>query len=209
MKRVLLSLVFGGLAAVSSMVSVAWADGAGVIKGTIMINGQPAVGAVVSVEGLPKDAVKTQTAVVKPQKRVMDQQNLKFSPTVLAVRAGEIVEFPNREDQIWHNVYSKGGANDFDLGLYPPNNSRSKKFENPGVSRILCNAHPDMEAFIVVKDHPFFSTTDRRGNYAINNVPLGKLRVEIWYPNLGVKSEPVPLVREGEVFELNVDLKKR
>jgi plastocyanin len=186
-----------------------WADGVGVIKGTITINGQPAMGAVVSVEGLPKDAVKGQTALMKPQKRVMDQQNRKFSPTVLAVRTGETVEFPNHEDQVWHNVYSKGGANDFDLGLYPPNNSRSKKFENPGVSRILCNAHPDMEAFIVVKDHPFFSTSDGRGNYAINNVPLGKLRVEIWYPNLGVKSEMIPLVRDGEVFELNVDLKKR
>jgi hypothetical protein len=66
-----------------------------------------------------------------------------------------------------------------------------------------------MEAFIVVKDHPFFSTSDSRGNFEINNVPLGKLRVEIWYPNLSVRSEPVPLVRDGEVFDLNIDLKKR
>jgi hypothetical protein len=66
-----------------------------------------------------------------------------------------------------------------------------------------------MEAFVVVKDHPLFSTSDSRGNYEIKNVPLGKLRVEIWYPNLGVRSEPVPLVRDGEVFDLNIDLKKR
>src|SRR5690349_1375475 len=141
-------------------------------------------------------------------KKIIDQQNLKFSPTVLAVKVGDTVEFPNH-DKVWHNVYSKGGANDFDLGLYAPNNSRSKKFENAGISRILCNAHPDMEAFVVVKDHPFFSTSDSRGNYEIKNVPLGKLRVEIWYPNLGVRSEPVPLVRDGEVFDLNIDLKKR
>ncbi len=66
-----------------------------------------------------------------------------------------------------------------------------------------------MEGFIVAKDHPFFSSTDSRGNYEIKDVPLGKLRVEIWYPNLDVRSEPVPLVRDGEVFVLNVDLKKR
>jgi plastocyanin len=190
--------------------SIPWAraDSAGVIKGTITIDGKPAVGAVVSIEGLPKDLVKAQAALVKPQKKIMDQQNLKFSPTVLAVKVGDTVEFPNH-DKVWHNVYSKGGANDFDLGLYAPNNSRSKKFGNAGISRILCNAHPDMEAFVVVKDHPFFSTSDSRGNYEIKNVPLGKLRVEIWYPNLGVRSEPVPLVRAGEVFDLNVDLKKR
>jgi plastocyanin len=208
MKPVLLSFILGGLFGLSPIVPHAWADGTGVIKGTITINGKPAAGAVVSIEGLPKDVVKAQTAPVKQQKKVIDQQNLKFSPSVVAVRVGDTVEFPNH-DKVWHNVYSKGGANDFDLGLYPPNNSRSKKFDNPGVSRILCNAHPDMEAFIVVKDHPFFSTSDSRGNYQINNVPLGKLRVEIWYPNLGTRSEPVPLVREGEVFELNVELKKR
>jgi plastocyanin len=191
-----------------SSIPWAWADGAGVIKGTITIDGKPAVGAVVSIEGLPKDLVKAQAALVKPQKKIIDQQNLKFSPTVVAVRVGDTVEFPNH-DKVWHNVYSKGGANDFDLGLYAPNNSRSKKFENAGISRILCNAHPDMEAFVVVKDHPLFSTSDSRGNYEIKNVPLGKLRVEIWYPNLGVKSEPVPLVRDGEVFDLNIDLKKR
>jgi plastocyanin len=193
---------------IASSIPWAWADGAGVIKGTITIDGKPAVGAVVSIEGLPKDLVKAQAALVKPQKKIIDQQNLKFSPTVLAVKVGDTVEFPNH-DKVWHNVYSKGGANDFDLGLYAPNNSRSKKFENAGISRILCNAHPDMEAFVVVKDHPFFSTSDSRGNYEIKNVPLGKLRVEIWYPNLGVRSEPVPLVRDGEVFDLNVDLKKR
>ena len=66
-----------------------------------------------------------------------------------------------------------------------------------------------MEAFVVVKDHPFFSTTDSRGNYEIKNVPLGKVRVEIWYPNLKVRSETVEIVRDGEVFALNVDLKKR
>jgi hypothetical protein len=66
-----------------------------------------------------------------------------------------------------------------------------------------------MEAFVVVKDHPFFSTTDSRGNYEIKNVPLGKLRVEIWHPNLDIKTDTVEIVRAGEVFALNVDLKKR
>ena len=122
--------------------------------------------------------------------------------------AGETVDFPNN-DKSWHNVYSKGGANDFDLGLYSSGKTRSKKFDKAGVSRILCNAHPNMEAFVVVKDHPFFSSTDSRGNYEIKNVPLGKLRVEIWHPNLDVRSDTVPLVSDGEVFALNVDLKKR
>lgn len=183
-------------------------SGAGIVKGSITIGGKPATGAVVSIEGLSKEQLKTQMSLHKPQKRMIDQRNLKFIPTVVAVMVGESVDFPNN-DKSWHNVYSKGGANDFDLGLYPPGKTRSKKFDKPGVSRILCNAHPDMEAFVVVKDHPFFSVTDNRGNYQIENVPLGKVRVQTWYPNLEVRSETVEIVRDGEVFAFNVELKKR
>jgi hypothetical protein len=38
---------------------------------------------------------------------------------------------------------------------------------------------------------------------------LGKVRVEIWYPNLGVRTDNIEIVRDGEVFALSVDLKKR
>lgn len=195
-------ILVGVLLGVTSPILAADTAGIGIVKGTITLGGKPATNAVVSIENLSKEQSTT-----KPLKRVMDQRNQKFIPTVMAIRVGETVNFPNT-DKSWHNVYSKGGANDFDLGLYPPGKTRSNKFNNAGVSRILCNAHPNMEAFVVVKDHRFFSTTDSRGNYEIQNVPLGNVRVEIWYPNLDVRSEPVPLVRDGEVFVLNVELKK-
>ena len=208
MKTLKLWILMGALVAMPSAALGADASGVGIVKGTITIGGKPAGDAVVSIEGLSKEQMKAQLSHTKPQKRSIDQRSLKFSPTVLAIMVGETVDFPNN-DKTWHNVFSKGGANDFDLGLYAPGRTRSKKFDKPGVSRILCNAHPNMEAFVVVKDHPFFSATDSRGNYEIKNIPLGKVRVEIWYPNLEVQSDSVELVRDGEVFALNVDLKKR
>jgi plastocyanin len=208
MRSLSLWILVVGLVVTPSAMLGADPSGAGIVKGSITIGGKPATGAVVSIEGLSKEQLKTQMSLHKPQKRMIDQRNLKFIPTVVAVMVGESVDFPNN-DKSWHNVYSKGGANDFDLGLYPPGKTRSKKFDKPGVSRILCNAHPDMEAFVVVKDHPFFSVTDNRGNYQIENVPLGKVRVQTWYPNLEVRSETVEIVRDGEVFALNVELKKR
>ena len=201
-------LLVGVLIGLPSAVRAADASGFGIVKGTITVGGKPAPDAVVSIEGLAQDQIKTQMTHTKPQKKIIDQRNLKFIPTVVAIMAGETVDFPNN-DKSWHNVYSKGGANDFDLGLYASGKTRSKKFDKPGVSRILCNAHPNMEAFVVVKDHPFFSTTDSRGNYEIKNIPLGKVRVEIWYPNLEVRSDNIEIVRDGEVFALSVDLKKR
>jgi hypothetical protein len=85
---------------------------------------------------------------------------------------------------------------------------RSTTFEKPGVARILCNAHPNMEGFVVVKEHPYFSGADDRGNYEIRNLPLGKARLEIWHPNLGTRTVPIDIVRPGEVVAVDVDLKK-
>ena len=208
MNKLGLWILVAALFGIPSAVLAADPAGRGIVKGTITIGGKPATDAVVSIEGLSKEQGEEQASFVKAKKQTINQKNLKFIPTVIAIMTGATVDFPNN-DKSWHNVYSKGGANDFDLGLYAPGKTRSKKFDKAGVSRILCNAHPDMEAFVVVKDHPFFSATDSRGNYEIKDVPLGKVRVEIWYPNLDVRSDNIEIVRDGEVFALNVDLKTR
>jgi plastocyanin len=176
----------------------------GTVKGAITIAGKPTADAVVSIEGLPAEAGKA----AKGASAALDQREMKFIPRVLAVRTGTKVSFPNN-DKTWHNVYSTSEAKKFDLGLYAPKQSRETTFEKPGVVKILCNVHPNMEAFIVVKAHPYFSATDGRGNYQINSVPLGKARLEIWHPNFGTRKETVNLVAEGEVLTLDFDLKKK
>jgi len=180
----------------------------GIIKGTITVTGKPTADVVVSLAGFSGEIVKAQIAPIKPEKVVMDQKEMKFIPHVLAVRVGTTVEFPNH-DTSWHNVYSKGGAKDFDLGLYPPGKTRSTTFEKPGVARILCNAHPNMEAFIVVTQQPFFSNADKGGNYRMDGVPLGKYRIQVWHPQLGTTETGVELVRAGQVLDVNFDLKKK
>lgn len=182
--------------------------GSGIIKGTITVAGKPTTDAVVSLEGVSAETAKAQISSTQPKKAVIDQKGMKFIPHVLPVLVGTTVEFPNH-DTSWHNVYSKGGANDFDLGLYPPGKTRSTTFNKPGMARILCNAHPTMEAFIVVKEHPFFSSADQSGNYRLDGVPLGKYRIQVWHPQLGTSEAGVEVVRAGEVLDVNFDLKKK
>jgi plastocyanin len=179
----------------------------GIIKGTITVAGRPTTEAVVSVEGIAPEVIKARVAAPKSKKAVMNQREMKFVPRVLPVLVGTTVDFPNN-DTTWHNVFSKSEAKDFDLGLYPPGNTRSTTLDKPGEVRVLCNVHPVMEGFIVVKEHPYFSGTDQRGNYRINNVPLGKYRVQVWHPQLGTRESAVQLGRDGQVLEINFDLKK-
>ena len=137
----------------------------------------------------------------------MDQRDMKFIPRVLPVVIGTTVDFPNN-DKTFHNVFSTSEAKKFDLGLYPAGKSRNVAFDKAGVVKILCNVHPNMESYVVVKEHPYYAVSDARGNYRVNGVPLGKYRLEVWHPEFGTKSVPFELVREDEVLGLNVDLKK-
>ena len=191
--------------------TIAFGGGAGttgIVKGDITIGGRATSDVVVSIEGLPIQALSSQLSALSSRKAIVDQRDLKFIPRVLPVLVGTTVDFPNN-DKTWHNVFSASEPKKFDLGLYPPGKSRSVIFDKPGVVRILCNVHPNMEAYVVVKGHTYFSATDKRGNYRINGVPLGKYRLEVWHPELGTKVVPFNLVREREVLGINVDLKKK
>ena len=179
----------------------------GIVKGTITIGGKPTSEAVVSVEGLPKEYLKSQVSDSKSKPAVMDQQDLRFLPHVLPVLVGTSVEFANN-DKTFHNVFSLSEAKKFDLGLYSPGRRRTVTFDKAGLVRILCHVHPHMEAYIVVKEHPYFAVTDKRGNYELSGVPLGKYRIEVWHPEFGSKAVPFNLVRDGEVLAIDVDLKK-
>jgi len=181
----------------------------GTVKGVISVGGRPTGDAVVSVEGISQEHLKSQISNLKSkktQKALMDQRDLKFVPRVLAVLVGTAVEFPNN-DKTFHNVYSSSEAKKFDLGLYAPGKSRGAKFDKAGVVKILCNVHPSMEAYVVVKSHPNYGATDSRGNYSLSGVPLGKFRLEVWHPDFGTKVLPFELVRDGEVLALDVEMK--
>ena len=182
--------------------------GVGIVKGTITLAGKPTSDAVVSIEGVPAEKAKAQLAALKSKKWVLDQRDNKFSPTVLAIVVGAKVTFPNN-DKSWHNVYSKGGAKDFDLGLYAPGKSRDVIFDKPGIARILCNVHPNMEAFIVVKEQAFFSVTDKRGNYRIDGIPLGSYRITVWHPTSATPEAGIELVHDGQVSDINFELKSK
>jgi plastocyanin len=194
-----------------SVTAVLGADPAqkgGIIKGTITVAGKPTEDVVVSIEGIPAEQVTARISAMKTKMAQMDQKNMKFIPRVLPVLVGTSVDFPNR-DSNWHNLYSTSEAKKFDLGLYAPGKSRSATFDKPGVVKILCNVHPNMEGYIVVKEHPFFSRADAKGNYQIRGVPLGTYRVEVWHPELGTTETGVEIVRDGEVVAINFDLKKK
>ncbi len=111
---------------------------------------------------------------------VMLQKEKTFSPHVLAVQAGSVVDFPNA-DPIFHNAFSSYNGQVFDIGLYPPGSTRSVRFARQGVVRVFCNIHASMSALIVVVGNPYFATTKRDGAFSIAGVPEGRYNLSVFH----------------------------
>ena len=112
---------------------------------------------------------------------VLDQRNLAFSPRVLAVRVGTVVEFPNN-DRVFHNVFSFRDGRRFDLGFYPVGAVKHVTFDRPGLSRIFCNIHPNMAAYVFTVESAYFAVSEDTGVFAMPSVPAGTYPYHAWRP---------------------------
>ena len=145
------------------------------VHGTARAGGRPARDTVVWLEA-PNAPARPQTGRV-----VLDQRNLSFSPHILVVRVGTSVDFPNN-DRVFHNVFSFRDGKRFDLGMYPVGTMLQVTFDQPGLSRIFCNIHPNMAAYVLTVDSPYFARADESGAFSIAAVPAGSYTYRAWRP---------------------------
>lgn len=108
------------------------------------------------------------------------QKNKRFTPHLLVVPVGAVVEFPNY-DPFFHNVFSLFEGKRFDLGLYEAGATRTITFNSPGVSYIFCNIHPEMSAVIIVTKNPYYAISTAAGDVTISAVPAGRYQLNIWH----------------------------
>ena len=133
-----------------------------------------------------------------PTAAVMDQQDLAFSPAVLVVGVGTLVEFPNN-DTVSHQVYSFSEAKKFQLPLYKGARHPPMIFERAGVVVLGCNIHDEMVGYIYVTDAAFFGKTDAGGVLRLQNLPVGDYRITVWSPLIADSS--ATLTRDVHVDE--------
>jgi plastocyanin len=154
------------------------------LAGIVLVGDRPQADAVVWIDNAA-------ARPPEPARVVLDQRTLTFSPHVLAVRVGTVVDLPNN-DRVFHNVFSFHEGKKFDLGLYPTGSSKRLTFDRPGLSRIFCNIHPGMAAYILAVDSPYFAVSDRQGRFSIRGVPPGDHTYKAWRPGGEIVGGEVP-----------------
>ena len=123
----------------------------------------------------------------------LSQKKLQFSSTLLPVRVGTAVRFPNFDDE-YHNVVSYSKAKTFDLGRYLKTEPAPVRvFSEPGLVELNCEIHEHMRAYILVLDTPHFTTTDEKGRYKLDNLPAGNYTLKVWIDRRTVLEQLVSL----------------
>jgi hypothetical protein len=170
------------------------------VRGVVTVKGVRHNGGV--VVSLEAPGLKPPPPPLEPVR--IDQKGFRFIPHVIAITTGASIRFLNNDPEP-HNVYSPEGR--YNLGTWPTGDTKDFVFKKPGVYSQLCNIHPDMLAFVVVLDTPYFAVSDELGNYVIRNVPPGKYKLVAWHEKKdGLEREVI--VEAGKPLKLDLLLEQ-
>jgi plastocyanin len=116
---------------------------------------------------------------------LLDNVNCRFEPRAIFVRAGQSVQFRN-SDRIGHNCHvvtmnfeencSLGAGQSLEVAM-------EESSRVPGI--VKCDAHPWMEALLLIRDEPYAAITDKEGRFRIENIPAGKWTFQFWHAQRG------------------------
>jgi plastocyanin len=192
------------LAGIASIVGVPRSAAQGRVTGHVTMlekKGKPSpdlAAAVVYLEGpslVPARPVAIDVAI----------NDKEFVPRVVVVAVGSTVRFQNH-DPFDHNVFSASEPNPFDLGQYGRGEAKSWTFAAPGLTRVFCNVHPKMVAFVQVVANRFFAQPTADGGFTIPDVPPGTYVLHAWHERSPQVSQPVTVTAAGAAgIELQLD----
>jgi plastocyanin len=140
-----------------------------------------------AIPGVPAAGARTAT---------MAQHDTAFAPAAVVIPVGGTVVFPN-DDPFFHNVFSYSTAERFDLGRYPRGESKTVRFDTPGVVKVYCEVHESMRAAVVVAENPFHAVVGADGSFTLTGVPPGRYTLVAWHVDLGEERTQVTVPAGG------------
>lgn len=150
---------------------------------------------------------------------VLDQKGCRYLPRVIGMMAGQELHVTNK-DATKHNFHLLGKnkynrsarsgklikrkikkAGSFTL------KKKNGTLKSQLMSKIKCDFHPWMSAYLGVMPHPFYSITRQDGTFEIPNLPQGKYTLVAWHEKLGTQMQAF-VVAQNEVKTLNFTFSK-
>src|SRR5881628_1978411 len=134
---------------------------------------------------VPQSPVSTQAVVI-------DQRGCIYTPRVVGVRVGQVVQIKNN-DALLHNVHGLSGKdNSFNVGQPTAGLVYQWKAKNDEVMlHLKCDIHNWMNAYIGVVTNPYFAVSDTMGTFQIDKVPPGTYTLQARHERFGTTMKTV------------------
>jgi plastocyanin len=117
---------------------------------------------------------------------VLDNLGCRFSPHVVFVQTGQDLIIKN-SDPVGHNSNVATLKNPASNTLIPAGGETKVSFRSDEAvpAAVTCNIHPWMKGWVVVRDNPYAAVTGEDGSFTIENLPAGKLELQLWHEKAG------------------------
>ncbi len=137
----------------------------------------------------------------------LHQKGCVFWPHVAIVLAGRPLPVFN-DDGILHNIHTFSTINSPINKAQPKFKKRIEvQFDKPEIIRVTCDAHPWMQSWIVVSDHPYVAVSGEGGAFRIDGVPAGTHTVHLWHETLGERTREINVLA-GQTMEIAVEFSR-
>lgn len=145
-----------------------------------------------------KEGLEGKTFPVPSAPVIFDQKGCQYHPHVLGIQVGQPFQIIN-SDSTLHNVHSLAEqSKQFNLGMPLQGMKLEKKFEKPEImTKIKCDVHPWMNAYVGVLSHPYFSVTGDEGTFEIKDLPPGDYTLEAWHEKYGTQTQKITVTDQN------------
>ncbi|MEM9410596.1 MAG: hypothetical protein AAGA30_05755 [Planctomycetota bacterium] len=144
---------------------------------------------------------------MKSKPVVLDNKNCRFAPHALFVRTGQPLHLRNSDD-VGHNCHITLFNNELNVNV-PINDHVEVKLTEvekvPGP--VVCDIHRWMDAVLLVRDEPYVAISDEKGNFEMQNIPVGEWKFQFWHRKTGyMRDLEVPGMKVGRRGEIKVEI---
>ena len=125
---------------------------------------------------------------VPTAKKTLDQLGCRFMPHGMTLRVGQTLNCINSDTE-GHNTHTYPVASTGQNPLLAAKNivGVDMTIDMPDTVpvKVTCDIHTWMEAYVLVKDHPYGALTDADGKFKIENLPVGEHTFRVWHERQG------------------------
>lgn len=122
-----------------------------------------------------------------PEKVYIEYKDCIIKPHTLGIWYKHQKLIATNKDPLGHNFHLFLINNQNSCSLIPQNGQYTFEFhtKEPVPVRIGCDTHTWESAYLLILDHPYFSTTNETGSFTIKNIPVGDWEFQLWHEKTG------------------------